>query len=122
MEWPVIGPQVISRVTRHPESFLVSHAYLSIWIVDPESLGREDESAWDSTGGRAIQVPHAVLTRLYSTAPWCHWQLTKSVEMQDFAELSRAGMTTVSSKDRLKSRAKPSPFSAGCSLSSRRTV
>src|SRR5438477_162701 len=57
MEWPVLGPQVIGRVTSHPESFLVSHAYLSIWIVDPDSLGREDESAWDSTGGRAIQIP-----------------------------------------------------------------
>src|SRR5207244_8538931 len=51
MEWPVLGPQVIGRVTSHPESFLVSHAYLSVWIVDPDSLGREDESAWDSTGG-----------------------------------------------------------------------
>src|SRR6266849_1527522 len=91
MEWSVLGPQVIGRVTGHPESFLVSHAYLSIWIVDPDSLGREDESAWDSTGGRAIQVPQAVLRRLYSTAPWCHWQVTKSVKMQDFAELSRAG-------------------------------
>ena len=77
MEWPVLGPQVIGRVTSHPESFLVSHAHLSVWIVDPDSLGREDESAWDSTGGRAIQVPHAVLTRLYSTAPWCHWQTYK---------------------------------------------
>src|SRR5437870_13587520 len=51
MEWPVLGPQVIGRVTSHPESFLVSHDYLSVWIVDPDSLGREDESAYDSTRG-----------------------------------------------------------------------
>src|SRR5437870_13587521 len=59
------------------------------WI--PTRLGGRTSRRMTAQGGRAIQVPHTVLRRLYSTAPWCHWQFTKSVKMQDFAELSRAG-------------------------------